>query len=152
MTGMSRRLLAAATIASTLTLAACGSSHHASTTTSTEIRLPGLGAISYRCLPDGRLIGRLDASTATATEIATVEGNNGQHLAKATLNAPAELSAPPAHYVTLTWRVVQSTEPHTIVKTVHQRFASGGCRLQSSTTSGTVISHTGNWQSPSPWP
>ena len=69
-----------------------------------------------------------------------------------TLNPPADrLVAPPEAYHELTWRVVQSTEPKTIVETVVQRFASGGCAVAGSVPTTRVISHDGKWTPPSPW-
>jgi hypothetical protein len=135
-------------------LAGCGgSSHHSSRLTAPyAVALPGLGTITDTCASGHLVVGTFSAAKATATETVSVEGDAGQHLKLATVNPPKDtLVAPAASYATLTWRVVQSTEPKTIVETIVQRFASGGCAVASSIPTTRVVSHDGNWTPPSPW-
>ena len=136
-------------------LAGCGgSSHHAATDSRLPyaVALPGLGMLIDGCESGGKVLSAFSAAKSTATETVSVEGDGGQHLLLRTLNPPAgRLTAPPAPYHELTWRVVQSTEPKTIVETIVQRFASGGCAVASSIPTTRVISHDGNWTPPSPW-
>ena len=135
-------------------LAGCGSStqHTTKLTTPYVVAMPGLGAITDTCASGHLVLGTFSAAKATATETVSVEGDAGQHLRLATVNPPKDtLVAPAAAYGTLTWRVVQSTEPKTIVETIVQRFASGGCAVASSIPTVRVISHSGKWTPPSPW-
>lgn len=134
-------------------LAGCGGSTHQATklTTPYVVAMPGLGTITDTCAFGHMVLSTFSASKATATETVSVEGDDGQHLRLLTLNPPSDrLVAPPAPYHELTWRVVQSTEPKTIVETIVQRFASG-CAVASSTPTVRVISHSGKWSPPSPW-
>ena len=135
-------------------LAGCGgSSHHAAKlTTPYVVAMPGLGTLTDTCAFGDKVLSTFSAAKATATETVSVEGDDGQHLRLLTLNPPSDkLVAPPAPYHELTWRVVQSTEPKTIVETVVQRFASGGCAVAGSIPTNRVISHSGKWTPPSPW-
>jgi hypothetical protein len=131
-------------------LAGCGgSAHHA--TSPFAVSFPGLGTITDTCASGNQVHATFDASRAPATETVSVEGDDGQHLRAGTMNNPGThtLTAPVAGYHELTWRVVQSTEPHTIVETVVQRF--NGCSVTSSTPRVRVISHDGTWTPPSQW-
>jgi hypothetical protein len=132
-------------------LAGCGgSSHSAATTKPYVVALPGLGTITDTCASGHLVRAAFNAAEAPATETVSVEGDDGQHLRAGTMNPGSDtLAAPPAVYHQLTWRVVQSTEPHTIVETVAQQF--DGCAVTSSTPRVRVISHAGQWTPPSEW-
>jgi hypothetical protein len=133
-------------------LAGCGgSSHHATKlTTPYVVALPGLGTLTDTCASGHLVQSTFSAAKSTATETASIEGDGGR-LQLSTLQPGGQLAAPPAAYHVLAWRVVQSTEPKTIVETIVQRFASGGCAVASSIPTTRVISHDGNWTPPSPW-
>lgn len=132
-------------------LAGCGgSSHSPATTKPYVVALPGLGTITDTCASGHLVRAAFNAAEAPATETVSVEGDDGQHLRAGTMNPGSDtLAAPPAVYHQLTWRVVQSTEPHTIVETVAQQF--DGCAVTSSTPTVRVISHAGQWTPPSEW-
>jgi hypothetical protein len=138
-------------LALTALLAGCGgSSHSPAATKPYVVALPGLGTITDTCGSGHLVRATFDATKAPATETVSVEGDDGQHLRAGTMNPGSDtLAAPPAGYHQLTWRVVQSTEPHTIVETVAQQF--NGCAVTSSTPSLRVISHDGKWTPPSEW-
>jgi hypothetical protein len=149
-----RRAVGLIVVVGVMVLAGCGGSSHHTTkpTTPYVVAMPGLGTITDTCASGHLVLGTFSAAKATATETVSVEGDNGRHLRLATVNPPKDtLVAPAAAYGTLTWRVVQSTEPKTIVDTIVQRFASGGCAVASSIPTTRVISHDGNWTPPSPW-
>lgn len=140
-------------LALTTLLAGCGgSSHSPATPKPYVVALPGLGTITDTCASGHLVSATFNAAKSPATETVSVEGDDGQHLRAGTLNPPPgteTLTAPPAGYHQLTWRVVQSTEPHTIVETVAQQF--NGCAVTSSTPMLRVISHDGKWTPPSEW-
>jgi hypothetical protein len=150
-----RRGLGLIVVVGVTVLAGCGgSSHHAATEPRLPyaVALPGLGILIDGCFSGGKVLSAFSAEKATATETVSVEGDEDQHLLLRTLNPPAgRLTAPPAPYHELTWRVVQSTEPKTIVETIVQRFAPGGCAVAGSVPTTRVISHAGKWTPPSPW-
>jgi len=121
------------------------------------VSIPNLGSLSYRCAGARLVEATLDTRNAGATEYATVEGDNRLHLRAKTLNNPGpfELTAPPANYRTLTWRVIQSTEPHTLEATVRLSFYWGhnlDCTLKSWSSVVNVIGHQGKWLLPRAWP
>jgi hypothetical protein len=133
-------------------LAGCGgSSHHAGPTRPFVVSFPGLGTLTDTCVSGDQVRATFNAAKAPATETVSVEGDDGQHLRAGTMNPPDSetLTAAPAAYHELTWRVVQSTEPRTIVETVAQQF--NGCAVTSSTPTMRVISHDHTWTPPSEW-
>jgi hypothetical protein len=152
----------------------CGASHPEPRTTSHRSRQPssttrgssaaratqivalsGLGSLSYRCEGSRGIEATLDPQPANATEYATVEGNNGRHLRAARLNpGPTQLSTPIARYRTLTWRVIQSTEPETLEATIRLYWGEGPseCSLTDWTSKVHAIAHQRAWTLPSAWP
>jgi hypothetical protein len=157
------KLIAGATIIATLLTGCGGTSRPAHTVESPRgaqtqiLALPELGVLGYRCQGSHGIEVAFDASGASATESATVEGDGGRHLAAATLNPkPGRLTAPVARYTTQTWRVIQSTEPKTLEATVLLRFHTGAnafaCSLTSSKATIAIIGHQGHWSPPEAWP
>ncbi|HWF34596.1 MAG TPA: hypothetical protein VG295_04480 [Solirubrobacteraceae bacterium] len=155
---MTRALLSVAAVAVTAALLGCGASHpppRASGTT--RVALPGLGALSYRCAGRRRIEATFSTQGASASESATVEGDGARHLRAATLNEPGAggLTAPTGTYRTLTWRVIQSTEPRTVEATIRLTFtwqADGYCGHARTNSDVKVIGHQGGWKAPDPWP
>jgi hypothetical protein len=138
-------------------IAGCGSSHSQTRSTAggeQSVALPGLGRIVFVCAGTGDVDARFDASSASATEQVTVEADAGRHLRAATVNpGNAVVTVPPARYGALTWRVIQSTEPKTLVTTVRLVFSGGGgCAHPSRHQSTRTIGHQGHWSPPDPWP
>jgi hypothetical protein len=120
----------------------------------------GLGSISYRCdAATQRVSATLDGAVS-ATEGVTVEAEQHRHLLAGTVGPPAHLTIPVAAYRSLTWRIIQSTEPRTLEATITLQFhtSQGGssARIDCSPTRWTreinVIGHDKQWSPPPAWP
>lgn len=130
------------------------------------VTLPALGSFSYRCDQNGQQVAAaLSGAPApdTGTSV-TVEGDHRVHLHQhIVLSAghTATRTTAPGAYRSLTWRIINTTEPRSVVATVRLRFhvglvRSGGkalldCTLRSWTVSEKVLEHTARWTNPSPW-
>jgi hypothetical protein len=174
MMSSTRAFVSAAACAAAAALTGCGAGHaskpapHRSTGSlppsgpraqpagTVVVSIPELGSLSYRCAGARRVDATLSTAGASATESATVEGDNHRHLRAATLNPGSlQLAAPPATYRTLTWRVIQSTEPRTLEATVRLSFSWGKdryCSLAHWSSTVNVIGHQGPWATPRAWP
>jgi hypothetical protein len=162
---MTRTLMSLAACAASASLIGCGAAHstpHAShrrsrSAATTIVSIPGLGSLSYGCAGAHGVVATLSTQGARASESATVEGDNGRHLRAAMLNDPGGpgLTVPPAGYRTLTWRVIQSTEPSTVEATVRVSFSRAkgrSCTLRRWSSDVEVIGHQGPWSPPKAWP
>ncbi len=125
------------------------------------VMLPALGELSYRCAGTGEVAAMLRDGPAPATgATVTVEGDRGAHLhPQMTVTGPtASWMTAMGRYGSLTWRIIVTDEPRTVVATVrlhfHLRTTSGaeaGCGLRSWSLTSQVIEHDQKWSNPSPW-
>lgn len=129
------------------------------------VALPGLGELSYRCDSTGQQVASTltDGPTAYVGASVTVEGNHGVHLHPRTAitGLTATRTTPFGSYHSLTWRIIVTDEPRTVVVTVRLHFHVGfvedhgqtviDCALSTFEVSGRVIEHNGRWSNPSPW-
>jgi hypothetical protein len=162
---MTRTLTALAACAAIISLLGCGAArstphatHRRTHPAGTAIvSIPGLGSLSYGCAGARGVVATLSTQGASASETATVEGDDGRHLRAATLTDPGGpgLTVPAAGYRTLTWRVIQSTEPSTVEATVRISFSgekNRRCTLRHWSSDVKVIGHQGPWSPPKAWP
>ncbi len=116
------------------------------------------------CESSGRVItGILTPATpvnAQGTLTATVEGDRRRHLHARRIGSSLQsLTAVPAPYRTLTWRLIDTNEGRTLVATIHEYFhevsssmPAEGCFLERWSVDDFVISHDRKWSNPPVWP
>jgi hypothetical protein len=124
------------------------------------VRVPGLGAVSYRCDRSSQRVSATLGGPFSATETVTVEAEHHRHLRAGTMNPSAQLTVPAAAYRSLTWRLIQSTEPKTIEATITLNFQGAspgatapiGCSPTRWNSIVNIIRHDKQWSPPPAWP
>ncbi len=93
----------------------------------------------------------------------TVEGDHRVHLHPRTVmtGQTATRTTPFGSYHSLTWRIIVTDEPRTVVVTVRLHFHVGfiheqgqaliDCALRTWQISGQIIEHNRKWSNPPPW-
>jgi hypothetical protein len=118
------------------------------------VTLPELGSLVYGCDSSGRRVAvALDNGPAPHTgATVTVEGDHGIHLrTTSTSTGPGTATRTTAFgsYHSLTWRIILTEEPRSLVATVRIHF--GGCVLTTWSVAGQVIEHDHKWSNPPAW-
>ncbi len=128
--------------------------------------LPDLGSLAYRCDSTGQRVAAtlINGPAPDTGATVTVEDDHGVHLRTSTVvtGQTATRSTPFGPYHSLTWRMILTNEPRSLVATVRLRFHLGfihvqgttllDCALRTWNVSGQVIEHDAKWSNPSPWP
>jgi hypothetical protein len=120
------------------------------------VTLPHLGSLGYRCDSTGRRVAATltGGPTALTGGSVTVEGDHRVHLR---VPGTTTRTTPFGAYHSLTWRMILTNEPRTLVATVRLHFALSrrgavGCSLTTWSVSGQVIEHDHKWSNPPEWP
>lgn len=129
------------------------------------VTLPELGSLGYRCSPDGQRVA-MSLSGAPSPDTGasvTAEGDHRAHLPLRHLvrGPTATDSTRPGRYRKMTWRIILTSEPRTVVATVRLHFrlrpppnlpGSPDCTVSTWTASGQTILHDHEWSNPPAWP